>query len=86
MPRGRPILTPVLASGPPAEPSGAPSAGAGAAERVGVTCWAAPDGELPAVVELLASALGLAFGSAFASAAGLSAGAALAAALGWAVG
>ena len=64
MPRGRPILTPVLASGPPAEPPGAPGAAFGAAELVDVPGAGAPaDDESPAEVELLASALGLACGT-----------------------
>ena len=81
MPSGRPILAPVLASGPPAEPLGAPGAVFGADELVDVTGGVAPDDGAPAVAELLA----LALGSAFASAAGLSAGSTLASELGSAV-
>ena len=84
---GRPILTPVLASGPPAGPLGAPAPGAGAAELVGAACWAAPDDdESPAAVELLASALGLAFGSPLTSELALAVGVAVASAVGLAFG
>ena len=60
MPSGRPILAPVLASGPPAEPLGAPGAVFGADELVDVTGGVAPDDGAPAVAELLALALGVA--------------------------